>query len=269
MRSRCLLLACLAPLLAACTATSQYDPATNDPLEPMNRGIHDFNRLADLLIIEPASRIYGDVLPDPVKTGVANFLDNLRAPIIFANDLFQGERDRAGTTLGRFMINTIVGIGGIFDPATALGHPKHDEDFGQTLAVYGVDEGPFLMLPFYGPSNPRDALGIVVDGFFLDPLVYLVPLRTRLVRTAVDGVNTRYELRPVFEDLEQNAIDQYATIRSVYRQQRASEILNGRAPPVDAYDDIFDEEFDDFEDFEDFDDEIDDAGDQDNGQSGD
>ena len=211
----------------------------------MNRGIYDFNRLADLLILEPVSRFYGELVPNPVKTGVSNFLDNLRAPVIFINDVLQGEGERAGNTLGRFMINTVLGAGGIFDPATALGRPKHNEDFGQTLATYGVSEGPYLMLPFFGPSNPRDALGRIVDGFALDPVGYLAPSDVRLGRTAVDGVNTRHRLAPVFDDLNRNAIDPYATIRSVYRQQRDREIRNGRAAPDDNYDDIFDEEFED------------------------
>jgi phospholipid-binding lipoprotein MlaA len=233
--------AVLAWLLAACLASpaAAQDDA-NDPLEPFNRTIFSFNELIDLMLLEPVSIVYGH-LPSPVRTGVRNVLDNLRSPVILANDAMQGEGDRAGVTLARFMINSSLGILGLFDMATAFGYPKHQEDFGQTLARWGTGEGPYLVLPLLGPSNARDTVGIVVDGFALDPMAYLAPTDVRIGRYATDGVDTRYRLDPAIRDLRQNSIDRYAAFRTVYRQRRAAEIANGAPPSSEAYEDIFNE----------------------------
>ena len=153
----------------------------------------------------------------------------------------QGEGDRAGVTLARFMINSSVGILGLFDMATAFGYPKHQEDFGQTLARWGTGEGPYLVLPILGPSNARDTVGIVVDGFALDPMAYVAPTDVRVGRAATDGVDTRHRLDPAIRDLRQNSIDRYAAFRTVYRQRRAAEIANGAPPSSEAYEDIFNE----------------------------
>jgi phospholipid-binding lipoprotein MlaA len=132
----------------------------NDPLEGLNRGIFEFNRVVDGVLIKPAAQIYRGVLPQQAQDSVRSFLRNLRSPVILANDVLQGDMDRAGSTIGRFLVNTTLGIGGLFDVASELGMPFHDEDFGQTLAVWGVGEGPYLVLPLLGPSNPRDAVGL-------------------------------------------------------------------------------------------------------------
>lgn len=225
---------------ATLAASARAQDDANDPLEPFNRMIFSFNELIDLMLLEPASIVYGH-LPSPVKTGVRNVLDNLRAPVVFANDAMQGEGDRAGVTLARFMINSTVGMLGLFDMATEFGYPKHQEDFGQTLARWGTGEGPYLVLPLFGPSNIRDTTGLLVDGFALDPMAYLAPTDVRVGRTATDGVDTRYRLDPAIRDLRENSIDRYATFRTVYRQRRAAEIANGAAASNEAYEDIFDE----------------------------
>jgi phospholipid-binding lipoprotein MlaA len=222
-----------------------------DPLEPVNRAVFKFNRVVDGLVLEPASILYGNLVPDLGKRGIRNFLDNLRAPVVFVNDILQGERERAGITLGRFITNTILGFG-LFDAARDFGFEKHDEDFGQTLAVWGVGEGPYIVLPILGPSNLRDAGGLVVDRFVFDPTGTLspanvdVPWEARLARTGTDGIDTRYRLGDLISNVYETSLDPYATFRTVYRQRRAAEIRNQRADEAtqENYDAIFQEDFD-------------------------
>jgi phospholipid-binding lipoprotein MlaA len=235
------------PLAGCATAPPQSDAeayaefrAINDPLEPLNRGVFEFNRGVDGLLLKPLAEFYRLLLPPPVQTGIHNVLKNLRAPVTFANDLLQFEFDRAATTAGRFAINSTLGLGGFIDWAEGWGLPYHDEDFGQTLAVWGAPEGPFLMLPLLGPSNPRDAAGVAVDSTILDPLGFIgtfvfdesFTLRmisyTRLGLTAIDARARNYD---AIADLERNSLDFYAALRSLYRQYRRSEIYQGNPPP--------------------------------------
>jgi phospholipid-binding lipoprotein MlaA len=211
-----------------------------DPIEPVNRAIFAFNNTLDRYALEPIARGYRAVTPQAVRRSVRNFLANLRSPIVFANDLLQGERDRAGTTLARFMINTTLGIGGLFDAAEVFGHSRHSEDLGQTLGVWGVGPGPFLMLPLLGPSSVRDATGLVGDTL-ADPLNQCcIGFEERVARTASDVVSNREASIELIDDLRRNSIDVYATLRSAYAQRRATEIRNGRgAPPSAADEQIF------------------------------
>ncbi len=215
-----------------------------DPFEPFNRAVFQFNRVVDGLVLKPASELYGLVVPRPAKTAISNLLDTLRAPIVFINDILQGERERAGITLSRFMINASLGFFGLFDMASEFGYFEHDEDFGQTLAVHGVGEGPYLVLPILGPSNPRDAIGLVVDSLLFDPMRHIAPTRVQITRTATKAVVTRYEVGPSLDELERSSIDFYAALRSVYRQKREAEIRNGRPPADSGYEEIFNETFD-------------------------
>ena len=226
----------LALLVPAC-ATPPTDPdalaayeEANDPLEPMNREIFRFNQFADKYLIKPVAQGYVAVIPEDGRKSVRNFLNNLRSPVILANDIMQGEVQRAGTTLARAVFNTTIGIGGLFDVGSGIGLPFHDEDFGQTLAVWGVGEGPYLVLPILGPSNPRDAVGIVVDGF-MDPLNLYLENTDRsyliYVRAAIDGIDKRAQVLDVLDEIERTSLDFYATIRSLYRQRRIEEIKNG------------------------------------------
>lgn len=202
----------------------------NDPLESTNRFIFNFNQSLDDAIIEPITGLYRGILPGFVRNGVHNFMDNIKAPVVLANDMLQGEPKRAGNTLMRFVINSSIGIGGLRDQAADWGFDDHDEDFGQTLAVWGVGEGPYLMIPLIGPSNPRDAVGKVVDGL-LDPINLWADNDDRewvpIVRTAISGIDTRDRLWDVLNDLEKSSIDYYAAIRSLYRQRRNEDISNG------------------------------------------
>ena len=205
----------------------------NDPLEGLNRGIFEFNRVVDGVLIKPISQIYRGVLPQQAQDSVRSFLRNLRTPIILANDVLQGDMDRAGTTISRFLVNSTLGILGLFDVAgDHLGIPFHDEDFGQTLGAWGVGEGFYLVLPILGPSNPRDFVGVVTEWFVdpvniyldhedLDGLIY--------VRAGLGGIDTRARAIDVLEELERTSLDYYAAIRSLYRQQREAAILDNRS----------------------------------------
>ncbi|MGI9509071.1 MAG: MlaA family lipoprotein [Geminicoccaceae bacterium] len=238
-------------------------PKTGDPLETFNRGSFEVNLFLDRLLLRPLAETYRLVTPSFFRTGVSNFLYNLKTPVTVANSFLQGEPHRATETLGRFMFNTILGFGGLVDIGGMLGMPeRHTEDFGQTLAVYGVGSGPYLMLPLLGPSNPRDLTGMVVD-FVFDPLTFLAPTDVALARRGVAVLSFREENIETIDELERTSIDFYAATRTLAQQYRASEIRNGAPAPLDdiydediydedIYDEgVLDEDFDDFEDPED------------------
>lgn len=201
----------------------------NDPLEPMNRYFFELNKFFDTILLKPVATWYDGVVPEPGRDGVRNFLDNLRSPVILANDLLQGEWERAGTTASRFGINTTVGVLGLFDPAADWGMPQHSEDFGQTLGTYDVAEGPYLYLPVLGPAPPRDLTGFVVDQFF-DPLTYIYWDKAKTVpvtRFVVNGIDQRARSLDTLDQIERTSVDHYATVRNLYRQIRKNEIANG------------------------------------------
>jgi phospholipid-binding lipoprotein MlaA len=206
----------------------------------VNRAVFRFNDIVDRAVLEPTARAYRYVTPDPVRRSVRNFLDNLRSPVIFANDLLQGETDRAGTTLARFMINSTLGLFGTYDLAAELGHQPHGEDFGQTLGRYGLRPGPYLMLPFLGPSNVRDAFGRVGDNLLNPFNQCCIGTDARRARLVVRAISDREQGLEVVDDLRRNSLEMYATVRSAYAQRRAAQIRNDAAPVGDqSYDDIF------------------------------
>ncbi len=202
----------------------------NDPLELLIRFMFSFNLSLDTFIFKPVAATYRFLLPVEVRDPVRNALRNLSTPVVLANDLLQGELERAETTLVRFLVNSTVGLLGLFDVAAGWGYPYHDEDFGQTLAVHGVGEGFYLVLPVFGPSNPRDGIGRLVDTF-LDPLTYVAQANDAeeylLARTAIAGIDLRSRNIEALDDLKRDSIDFYARIRSLYRQKRANDINNG------------------------------------------
>jgi len=220
------------------TAPAPAQDDQNDPFEPVNRAVFNVNWVLDGLILEPAARIYRMVTPQFVRTGVTNFLANLRTPVVLVNDVLQGEPKRAELTLGRFMFNTIMGLGGLIDVGGMLGMPeRHSEDFGQTLAVYGLGEGPYLMVPLIGPSNPRDLTGRLVDVVF-DPLFFLAPSDVNYGRFGAEVVSFREQNIETIDELERSSLDLYAATRTLVRQLRANEIRNGAPAPIE---DIYDE----------------------------
>lgn len=221
-------------------AVAAYEEA-NDPLEPFNRYMFEINYALDETLGKALAGWYYVALPDFAQDGVHNAILNLRSPVVLINDLLQGETDRAGETAGRFLINTTLGLGGLIDVAEEMGLEYHDEDFGQTLAVAGVEEGPYLMLPLLGPSNARDATGRVLDLLF-DPLTYLTFGTNLAYVTEIStarGVAGPLDLRArnleTLDEIRKGSLDYYATIRSLYRQDRADEIRNG-APPPNGFD---------------------------------
>jgi len=209
----------------------------NDPLEIVNRFIFAFDMTLDVFIFKPAAATYRFLLPGVVRDSVRSVIRNLRSPVVVANDLFQGEMDRAETTTMRFLINSTVGVLGIIDVAEGWGYPYHDEDFGQTLAVHGAGEGFYLVLPIFGPSSVRDGAGLVVD-IFLDPLTYVgqaYDVQTELLApTVVGGIDKRSRNIETIENLQKDSIDFYARIRSLYRQTRANDIRNGASDDAQA-----------------------------------
>lgn len=217
-----------APKDAAARAEFEKD---NDPIEPFNRAMFAFNKQMDGMFLRPAAVMYREVLPEPVQDGIHNFLSNLRAPVVFANDVLQGQMDRAGNTAGRFVINTTVGILGVWDAAAYMGIEGHSEDFGQTFAVWGAGEGFYIVLPILGPSNPRDALGLVTE-YFVDPFnIWARHQNVQeliLVRALVTGVDFRARNLETIDELERTSLDYYVAIRSLYRQRRINVINNGK-----------------------------------------
>lgn len=205
----------------------------NDPAEPANRAIFEFNRLFDKAILKPLATAYRDFTPQFFQDAVGNVLANLKAPVVFMNDVLQGEAARAGQTVARFVVNSTVGVAGIGDPAKDMGLPPHGEDFGQTLAVWGIPEGPYMMLPLLGPSNPRDTVGLVVD-FLADPLNLWATNTNRdwivYSRTGVTAIDRRARSIDSLAEIEKSSLDFYATIRSLYRERRTDDIRNGRGP---------------------------------------
>ena len=203
---------------------------TNDPIEPVNRAIFSFNKGLDTVIFKPIATIYEKTLPQTLQDGIRNFLNNLRSPVILANNLLQGDLDGARDAIARFAINSIIGFGGFGDPARDLGVKYRSEDFGQTLGVWGMGEGPYLMLPVFGPSNSRDVIGLIVDSVS-DPINSWADNTERdtipISRVLVRGIDKRARNIKTVHELEKSSLDFYATIRSLYRQVRNDEIRNG------------------------------------------
>jgi len=228
--------ALIALFATACTtppedseALAEYEEI-NDPLEPTNRNFFAFNRGLDTVLFKPLAEAYV-LLPKPVRDSIHSSVNNVRAPVNFANDLLQGELERAATVLGRFLINTTVGVGGIFDVAAHVGLERHNEDFGQTLAVWGAPTGPYIVIPILGPSSPRAIVGTITDSF-LDPLTYVfdnqgAELEYWLIRGGIEGIDERARVLDVLDDIEESSLDFYATVRSLYRQRREAEVRNG------------------------------------------
>ncbi|MDR3526333.1 MAG: VacJ family lipoprotein [Rhizomicrobium sp.] len=225
------LLVLLGLVAAGCAA----GPEPRDPYEATNRTVFDFNMTVDRLALRPTAERYNAYVPEWARDGVHNALDTLQQPVVFANDVLQGAPSRAGETAARFLTNATLGVGGLVDVASRVGFAGHEEDFGQTLAVWGVDEGPFVMLPFLGPSNPRDAVGLGVD-VALDPTNYIRVKRhvfwsgVHLYGKVLDARSRNLE---VLDGIERDSLDFYATVRSLYRQHRASEVRNGMPAPAE------------------------------------
>jgi len=228
-------------------ATPPSDPAAraafeqaNDPLEPLNRKTFAFNQIVDHALLRPVAQAYVFVVPRDARTAIHHVLDNMKEPTLFFNNVLQGEFRRAEITFERFLVNSTVGLGGMVDVMALSGIERQPADFGQTLYVWGVGSGPYLVLPILGPSNPRDAIGGGVDSY-ADPFTILAKndeINDLLIdRFIVGGVEDRAEVLDTLDDLEKNSLDYYAQLRSLSQQHRAAELHHGAAP--DAAPDLY------------------------------
>jgi phospholipid-binding lipoprotein MlaA len=200
---------------------------TNDPLEPTNRVFYDVNDALDTVLLRPLAKGYHYVVPEPVRNGVHNALGNLDTPVELADDMLAGKSRRAGDTTMRFLINTTVGLGGIFDVAEDWGYPAHDTDFGMTMASWGTPPGPFLYLPVLGPTDPRDVAGFGTD-IAIDPFTWIGNGQTVSIlgwtRYGVSAIDARERVLDPVDQIKKTALDPYATFRSLYRQHRQGQI---------------------------------------------
>lgn len=217
-------------MVTGCTSTSGVATADNDPYEATNRDIFAFNMKLDKYVARPVAQAYVDVVPELARVGIHNVLTNANEPVVFVNDVLQGDAEWAGDTLGRIGINTTFGLGGLIDVASKIGIPDHDNDFGITLGRWGLGEGPYLMLPFLGPAPPRDLAGRVVDIFF-DP-TFWVSYRSKIYYDMGIGllgvVDTRAQNLGQLESLKHTSVDFYATTRNLYLQYRRAQVNRGR-----------------------------------------
>jgi len=233
MNTRPALFAALAAslMLTACATTDPQSLAQNDPFEPTNRAVFDFDIKLDHAVATPVAKFYRSAVPQPAREGIHNALDNLNAPVVLVNDVLQGDTNKAGDTLGRFAINSTVGLAGLIDVAAKIGIPGHDNDFGITLGKGGAAEGSYLVLPFVGPKPPRDLLGNGIDIAF-DPLTYITWNNSSLymvIRGGLGVLDTRAANIDSVAAIERSSIDFYATTRSLYRQNRNAQIRGDAA----------------------------------------
>ncbi len=213
----------------------------NDPIESINRVTFAFNEAVDEAVLAPVAKGYRALFPRPVRKGISNFLSNLSQPWGAANSAFQGNFSNAGTAIGRFLINTTIGVLGIFDVATDMGLEEVKEDFGQTLGVAGVSSGPYIVIPLLGPSNARDVVGRIA-GYFGDPVTFAMRQENHdswiWIGTALRGITFREENLERIDNLRMSSVDFYATVRSLYKQRRNRMIQNESTDADDPFQDI-------------------------------
>jgi phospholipid-binding lipoprotein MlaA len=226
-------------VLSGCASTSAYHNP-QDPLEPLNRSVYRFNDTVDRAVLKPVAKGYNAVMPTGGKIMVRNFFSNLDDFLVTMNDLLQFKLRQAFSDGGRVLINSTVGAFGLVDVASATGYPKHDEDFGQTLGVWGFGSGPYLVLPIFGPSSFRDGIGLYVDGQE-SRITNLKDMRTRNQLYLAEGVTTRADLLNQEKMLDQAVLDRYSFIRDAYLMHRQSLVYDGN-PPRPKYDDEDDED---------------------------
>ncbi|HEY0802756.1 MAG TPA: VacJ family lipoprotein, partial [Steroidobacteraceae bacterium] len=226
-RAQALLGMVVALSLSGCvTLPPNHKPPPQDPWESWNRGVYRINDSVDRAVVKPVARTYVRFVPAPARTGVSNFFSNLRTTTVMVNDALQGKFGAAANDLGRLVVNTTIGIGGLLDPASAMGLDKNDEDFGQTLGHYGLHPGPFVEVPVLGPSDIRDGVGRGVD-IFTGPTHYIKNNWVSYGLDVVGALNTRANLLPLDETL-QKVFDPYAFIRDAYLQRRAYLVSDGK-----------------------------------------
>ena len=220
----------LVALACAGTVTAEVNP--RDPYEGFNRSMYAINEVVDHYAAKPVAKVYDEVTPLPIKAGVGNFFGNASDLWIGVNSALQGKFNDAGIDISRLLINSTVGIFGLFDVASELGLEKHEEDFGQTMAKWGASDGGYLFWPVIGPRTVRDTAGWAVDSY-ADPVWRVRPISTRNSLVTLRFVDIRASLLPADKVVEEAALDKYAYIRDAYLQRRRNQIFDGRPPRLD------------------------------------
>jgi len=224
------LVALLSLITVGCASQPNAKRDPRDPWERFNRASYAFNDALDRAVLRPVAKGYRAITPQFVETGVSNFFSNLSQPTVIANDLLQAKFKPAVSDTGRLLLNTTVGLGGLFDPATAAGLDKNDEDFGQTLGKWGLHSGPYLMVPFFGPSTVRDGFGSVAD-VYTDPKHYVERDSIRYGLAGLNLIEARAQRLDLDETLRQ-AYDKYGFIRNAYLQRREYLVTDGAVAPA-------------------------------------
>lgn len=210
-------------LMTGCASTDN-----RDPLEGLNRGVYKFNDVSDKAVFKPIAGAYKAILPNPVRGSVNNFFSNLNTFITAINQVLQFKFNKAAESAGRFVINSTVGVIGLFDVASKQGIPQYKEDFGQTLGYWGVGHGAYLVLPFFGPSSLRDGSGLIADSITIDPIGYFNDPRTRNILIGTKFVDKRASFLPGSDLLDEAALDPYTFMRDAYIQRRANQVADGQ-----------------------------------------
>lgn len=212
-----------------CATTGAADP--RDPLEGLNRGVYGFNQFMDEILFDPIGRGYAAITPEIVNTGVTNFFNNIGDISVVVNDLLQLKLGQAVSDLARLVFNSTIGLAGFFDVGSHIGLPKHDEDFGQTLAYWGVGSGPYVIVPLFGPATFREVAGFAVDQGLLNPVFYIDDDALRASLLALNYVDFKSDLLSARAVLGEAAIDEYEFVKNAYFERRAFLIHDGNPPP--------------------------------------
>jgi phospholipid-binding lipoprotein MlaA len=228
--SKLALVVAAAGLLGGCATSGN----PKDPIEGFNRAMFGFNEGLDKVIIKPVATGYEAVLPDPIQTGVANFFSNIADLMIGVNNLLQGKPAQAASDAGRVLVNTTMGFLGIIDVASSMGMEKHEEDVGQTFGRWGMDDGAYVVLPFFGPRTARDTIGLAFD-VYTDPVAHVDHIPTRNVLLTTRLISDRAEFLKADKVIEEAALDKYSYVRDAYLQRRRSLIHDGNPPKFDPY----------------------------------
>ena len=205
-----------------CATTGSGDP--RDPIEGFNRGVYSFNEGMDKVLFDPISNVYKTITPDVVDKGITNFFSNLGEIAVVANDILQLKIDQALSDATRFIFNSTIGLAGFFDVSSAVGLPKHDEDFGQTLGYWGVGPGPFIMAPFFGPTTLRDSTTLIVDAGILNPIFYLENTALKAGLLTLNYIDFKADLLSAKSILGEAALDEYEFIKNAYFDKRENQI---------------------------------------------
>jgi phospholipid-binding lipoprotein MlaA len=226
MLRRLVLLVPLLVLLGGCAV----GPNKDDPLEPFNRAMYAIHEPIDNNIIEPFIKVYAQYVPRPVRMAISNVFNNIEDLFSAINDGLQGKPDKMGNDLGRVLINSGVGLGGLIDIASDLGIERGNEDFGQTFGVWGFPQGPYLFVPLFGPTTVRDGTGVAIRVWF-GPVGYIPDVPTRNILYGIGAIDARYQAQDAVQFVNDAALDRYAFIRSAYLQRRQYLVYDGKVPP--------------------------------------